>query len=148
MKEFRRNPRTSCGSFIIDRNETLLGFDQALEELTGWPAIEVVGHHKDLKGLAPHTTSRSIPLYDGRMPLEPLPANIEIRINCRDGRGLDVEALFRPLNGPGERMLVTLLRVLASTSGNVPTSDAEGIDPLTGLLDRTAFAGRGHRRYG
>jgi len=143
MKEFRHSRRSSFGSFIIDGNETILGFDQALEELTGWPAIEVVGHHKDLKGLLPQSSvNRPAPLYDGRMPLDPLPANIEVRLNCRDGRGLDVEALFRPLNGPGERMLITVLRVLASSSGTKPSSEAEGFDPLTGLLDRAGFASR------
>ena len=141
MKEFRRSRRSSFGSFIIDGNETILGFDQALEELTGWPAIEVVGRHKDLKGLLPQSSvDRPAPLYDGRMPLEPLPANIEVRLNCRDGRGLDVEALFRPLNGPGERMLITVLRVLASSAGTATSSEVEGLDPLTGLHDRAGFA--------
>ncbi len=141
MKEFRRSRRSSFGSFIIDGNETILGFDEALEELTGWPAIEVVGRHKDLKGLLPQSSvDRPAPLYDGRMPLEPLPANIEVRLNCRDGRGLDVEALFRPLNGPGERILITVLRVLASSAGTTTSSEAEGLDPVTGLLDRVGFA--------
>ena len=48
MKEFRQSRRSSFGSFIVDGRGTILGFDQALEDLTGWPATDVVGRHKDL----------------------------------------------------------------------------------------------------
>lgn len=47
MKELRRNRHSGHGSFIVDRRGTILGFDEELETLTGWPAIEVVGHSKD-----------------------------------------------------------------------------------------------------
>ncbi len=141
MKEFSRIRRASFGSFIIDGNETILGFDEALEELTGWPAIEVVGHHKELEGfLSLSTANGPTPLYDGHMPQESLPSNIELRLNCRDGRRLDVEALQRPLNGPGDRMLITVLRVLSSSADTSTASETSGLDPVTGLLDRIGFA--------
>jgi diguanylate cyclase (GGDEF)-like protein len=128
MKEFRRGRPSSFGSFIVDAEETILGFDQAMEELTGWPAIDVVGHHKDLgrssRADSGATPMQTVPLYDGAMPMRSSPANLELIVNCRDGRRLDVEALGEPLNGPGERLLVT------------------GRDDLTGLLDRDAFASR------
>ena len=34
MKEFAQHRRSDFGSFIIDGNETILGFDQSLEDLT------------------------------------------------------------------------------------------------------------------
>ncbi len=42
MKESRRG-RSDYGSFILDCQGTILGFDQGIESLTGWPAVEVVG---------------------------------------------------------------------------------------------------------
>lgn len=147
MKEFRRVRRSSFGSFIVDERETILGFDEAMEELTGWPAIDVVGHHKDL-GLAAHpshpagTAIRTAPLYEGPVRTGSSPGNLELTLSCRDGRRLHVEALQQPLNGPGDRMLVTVLRVLASTATWTPTVGSERRDELTGLLDRDAFASR------
>jgi diguanylate cyclase (GGDEF)-like protein len=147
MKEFRRGRRSSFGSFIVDDRETILGFDQAMEELTGWPAIDVVGRHKDL-GLAAHqshpagTAIRTVPLYDGPVPMGSSPRNLELALSCRDGRRLRVEALQQPLNGPGDRMLVTVLRVLASSATWTRAVASESRDDLTGLLDRDAFASR------
>ena len=34
----------------MDRRGTILGFDQGMEQLTGWPAVEVVGRNKSLGG--------------------------------------------------------------------------------------------------
>lgn len=143
MKEFRRVRRSSFGSFIVDGSGTILGFDQALEELTGWPAIDVVGRHKDLHLPSPTSTAmQAVALYRGTIPLGSEPATRELTVNCRDGRRLDVEALAQPLNGPGGRMLVTVLRVLASSATGNLVPNAEGRDELTGLLDRDAFASR------
>lgn len=147
MKEFRRSRRSSFGSFIVDRQETVIGFDQAMEELTGWPAIDMVGRHKDfgLPALDPGGKTprvRTVPFYEGRVPMAPSPSNVELSLNCRDGRRLDVEALGQPLSGPGDRMLVTVLRVLASSSKEATVPETAGRDGLTGLLDREAFAAR------
>jgi diguanylate cyclase (GGDEF)-like protein len=145
MKEFRRGRRSSFGSFIVDGEETILGFDQAMEDLTGWPAIDVVGHHKVFSARLHDTVNvplPAIPLYTDRIPMGSSPGGLELTLNCRDGRQLDVEALGQPLNGPGERLLVTVLRVLASsaTETGIPATVAR--DNLTGLLDRDAFASR------
>ncbi len=35
------------GSFIVDGRGTVVGFNETMELLTGWPAAEVVGHSKD-----------------------------------------------------------------------------------------------------
>jgi diguanylate cyclase (GGDEF)-like protein len=145
MKEFRRGRRSSFGSFIVDGDEMILGFDQAMEELTGWPAIDVVGRHK-LQSVRRHiagaTPMQTVPLYDKRIPMRSKPGNLELTVNCRDGRRLDVEAFGQPLNGPGERLLVTVLRVLASSATETALPDTVGRDDLTGLLDRDAFASR------
>lgn len=147
MKEFRRGRRSSFGSFIVDNRETVLGFDHAMEELTGWPAIDVVGRHKDL-GLAAHHTDpagsaiRTVPLYEGLVPMGSSPSNLELTLNCRDGRKLHAEVLEQPLNGPGDRMLLTVLRVLASSATWTPPAGPERRDDLTGLLDRDTFASR------
>jgi diguanylate cyclase (GGDEF)-like protein/PAS domain S-box-containing protein len=143
MKEFRRNRRSSFGSFIVDGKGTILGFDQALEELTGWPATDVVGRHKELglSSLRPDPIQAS-PLYDGAIAMEAHPRGLQLAMNCRDGRRLGVEALGQPLNGPGERMLVTVLRVMTRSATGVGAPETVGRDGLTGLLDRDAFASR------
>lgn len=142
MKEFGRGC-SHYGSFIVDGRGTILGFDQALEELTGWPAIEVVGHGKDLNlGSRPSDNGsiRTIPLYEGQVPMGPREGNLVLFLNCRDGRRLDVEARTRPLEGPGSRVHLTVLRVLASSSAERGLPDHESRDPLTGLPDREAFS--------
>jgi len=144
MKDFARS-RSHFGSFIIDARGTILGFDQALEDLTDWPAIEVVGHSKDLnlstrpgdRGASP---IRTTPLYEGHIPMQSDGGNRELTLNCADGRRLDVETLLRPLEGPGERMLVTVLGVLASSARKSSFLGTDNCDALTGLPDRTAFA--------
>jgi diguanylate cyclase (GGDEF)-like protein len=146
MMEFGRS-RASFGSLIVDGRGTILGFDQAMEELTHWPAIEVVGHHKDL-GLAVGSVGRgdpalrTMPLYEGDLPVQQPSGNLELSFNCRDGRRLDVETTIRPLEGPGDRLLVTVLRVLGSSSPAGPLREGERRDALTGLPDRDSFASR------
>ena len=145
MKEFRRGKRSSFGSFIVDGEETILGFDQAMEDLTGWPAIDVVGHHKVFTTLRHEAASQplpTVPLYSDRIPMGSTPGGLDLTLNCRDGRRLDVEALGQPLNGPGERVLVTVLRVLASSPTEAMLPETTRRDQLTGLLDSDAFASR------
>jgi diguanylate cyclase (GGDEF)-like protein len=134
MKEFNRVRRAECGSLIVDRRGTILGFDQALEELTGWPAIEVVGRNKEL--------SRSVPLYDGDIPMLENRRSLELSLHCRDGRTLEVEAIASHMAGPGDRMLVTILRVLALSTLDAAGEEQDRHDPLTTLPDSEAFAVR------
>lgn len=133
MKEFVRG-RSHFGSFIVDGGGTILGFDEAMEELTGWPAIEVVGHGREL-GLAAHA-----PLYEWQEPRSDHSGNHVLLLNSRDGRRLDVEALTRRLEGPGERVHITVLRVLASSATGQTSPEGAGRDSLTGLPDREAFS--------
>jgi diguanylate cyclase (GGDEF)-like protein len=148
MREFSRVRSADCGSFIVDRRGTILGFDLALEELTGWPAVQVVGRHKDLarsmRAEEEGGTSRivSAPFYDGEIRLADQQGNLSLTLNCRDGRTLDVEAAATRLGGPGERMLVQVLRVNAISAGEPAREDATRRDPLTALPNAEAFAVR------
>lgn len=143
MKEFGRGC-SHYGSFIVDGRGTILGFDQSMEELTGWPAIEVVGHGKDLAihgdAFGGHGGMRTTPLYEGQIPMGDRVGNLLLFFNCRDGRRLDAETSTRQLEGPGERLHVTVLRVLASSAANHASPNAESRDALTGLPDRDAFS--------
>jgi diguanylate cyclase (GGDEF)-like protein len=146
MKEFNRIRSAECGSFIVDRRGTILGFDQALEELTGWPAIEVVGRNKELGRSIPRDKATSCiasaPLYDNEIPMLNNRRSLELTLHCRDGRTLEAETIVRHMAGPGDRMLVTILRVLAISSGETAGLDQDRHDPLTTLPDAEAFAVR------
>ncbi len=121
-----------CGSFIVDHQGRMLGFDQAMEHLTGWPATDVVGHDKDLVG-----GGEGVPLYDGE--LVPWGAgNAELSLYCRDGRLLEVEVTSEPLRGGSRQSLVTILRIVAlSTHGALRGPDRS--DALTRLPGASAF---------
>lgn len=134
MKEFGRSRGSSRGSFIVDRRGTILGFDQGMEQLTGWPAIEIVGRDKEFGGGAP--------LYEGQVPLTRGSKNLPLTLHCRDGRRLEVDTVMQRLAGPGERVLVTSLRVMASSPAAGNSVASEGRDSLTGLPDSEAFAAR------
>lgn len=139
--------RADCGSFIVDRRGTILGFDQGMESLTGWPAVEVVGHSKDLaRSLASAEKGDirilTLPLYEGTIPIPLRSVRLELRLRCRDGRTLDVEAMARRLPGPGDRVTVNVLRVVARSASLTPLRELDRRDPLTGLADRDAFGAR------
>ena len=117
MRNYLRSPRIENGTFIVDRRGTILGFDHAMETLTGWPAIEVVGRDKNVCGAL--STDREIdaslhpgPLYEGRIPVPGRCQSLTLQLNCRDGRSVEAEAVAERLDGPGERARVTVLRVL------------------------------------
>lgn len=132
------------GAFIIDRLGTILAFDQAMESLTGWPACDVVGRNKeqcralDAEG-APEKRLDMAPLYDGAIPMTPRSRTIPLTVRCRDGQIVEVEALAQRLEGPGERVLVTVLRVLARSPGTETREPAHALDALTGLLSAESF---------
>lgn len=146
MKEFSRSGRADFGSFIVDPRGTILGFDQAMETLTGWPALDVVGRSKNLPvtpttGDPGNSGMSTAPLYEGTIEGGELGAtNLQLTLNCHDGRRIDVDSLVRPLNGPGERMLVTVLHVIARSGPNADQPSGSSVDSLTGLNDRDAFA--------
>jgi uncharacterized protein (TIGR02266 family) len=144
MKEFSRVRGSDRGSFIVDRRGTILGFDQALEELTGWPAIEVVGRNKESNRAMRIDESGArrtvnVPLYEGEIG-NGGGRNVELTLHCRDGRTLEVEAATSRLLGPGERIMVNVLRVLSRSAGENAFGDAVRRDPLTDLPNDEAFA--------
>lgn len=134
MNEQARTGRSDCGSFIVDRRGTILGFDQSLERLTGWPAVDVVGRTKDLGGSLPGG-----PLYDGTIRVVEGARSLPLLLHCRDGRQLEVESVAERLGGPGERTLVTVLRVLSISVAMENASNGTRRDRLTSLADAEAF---------
>jgi len=144
MKESTRSRRSDFGSFIVDRLGTILGLDRGVEVLTGWPAVEVVGRNKDLPRPAESSgdvraTRDDLPLYDGEIPAVPKSRAINLTLNCQDGRRMEVEAMTSPLPGPGDRILVRILRVVALSADDEVPAGRSRRDDLTGLLNRDAF---------
>jgi diguanylate cyclase (GGDEF)-like protein len=147
MSTVTRTRRTEHGAFIVDRSGTILGFDQAMEGLTGWPAIDIVGRNKQLgrsltRGAGAERQFGTISIYEGEIPLISGSKTLELTLHCRDGRVLQVEASAQRLDGPGERLLVTVLRILARSPGKSPSEARNRRDPLTGLPNPDAFAAR------
>ena len=106
--------RSNFGSFIVDGRGTILGFDLAMERLTEWPAIEVVGRSKELStSSGPGEIGRTVSLFEGSLQTSEGNPQREITLRCRDGRQLQVEASVTGLPGTGARLLVTVLRVMA-----------------------------------
>jgi diguanylate cyclase (GGDEF)-like protein len=136
MKELRRSRHSGRGSFIVDRQGTILGFDEELEILTGWQALQVVGRQKD--HCLGSGAGSPVALYAGDVPMIAGTRTLDLTLNCRDGRRLEVEAVTNRLTGPGERAQITILRVLASSASSVPPL-AERRETLTGLPNRDAF---------
>ena len=100
------------GSFILDRRGTLLGFDDELETLTGWPAVTIVGRNGSQRRRAVDGGTAPT-LFDGEIALPDDSRHINLVLNCRDGRKLETESRITRLAGPGEQMLVTILRVIS-----------------------------------
>ena len=120
----------------------------AWKQLTDWPAIDIVGQHKDLRLLDAdgRATGRAVPLYDGQIPIDADANPLRITLNCRHGRRLDVDCSARPLAGGGHRTLVTVLRVLARSAG-LSLSEEISTDEITGLADVTTFRRRLHQDF-
>lgn len=126
-----------AASFILDGEGTVLGFDEGMEALTGWAAIDIVGQENGrIPGRA--IASGATRLYEGEIPIPVESASALVRIHTSDARTMDVEALVHRLPGPGDRVQVTVLRVLSRSSARPP--EAGGVhDPLTGLLRSRPF---------
>jgi uncharacterized protein (TIGR02266 family) len=120
------------GAFIVDRAGIVLGFDGRMERLTGWPAVDVVGRPKDMQ----HPAGS---LYDGEIPTGSGARRIELRLHCKDGNTLDVEASIERLYGRGERVAVRALKLLSFSGDSEQTPCVDGRDSLTGLHDRETF---------
>jgi diguanylate cyclase (GGDEF)-like protein len=115
-----------------------------MELLTGWPAIEVVGRDRNLcASLAASKDDDARlpagPLYEGEVPVNVRGQLLSLQVHCRDGRVLEVEAVSERLDGPGDRALVTILRVLTISAVNDSRPGIERHDPLTLLPNAEAF---------
>ncbi len=132
------------GSFIIDGKGMVLGFDEGMEALTGWNAATVVGHGHRAGAAGRISEQRGADarpqLFAGTVEIPKEQATTLLRIHCRDGRSLDVEATVRRLAGQGQRAQVTIQRVVARSGPNEGEISREEIDPLTGLLHADAFS--------
>lgn len=147
MRPSSRERSTRCGSFIVDTRGTILGFDQGMEALTGWPAVEVVGRQKDLaqalmEDERGERRSLTLPLYTGTIPVLSESRRLELRLNCRDGRSMEVEAVVSHLKGGGDRIAVSVHRVLTRSAGATAPGDLEQRDPVTGLSGMDPFLRR------
>jgi diguanylate cyclase (GGDEF)-like protein len=145
MKTLSRTRTSEQGAFIVDRRGTILGFDQAMETLTGWPAVEMVGRNKELArslvdSMGEARPIATVPLYDGEIPMVSGSKRLELTLHCRDGRLLQAELLTSRLDGPGDRLLVTVLRILSQSPGGTLAEESTRRDPLTGLPDPDTFA--------
>ena len=137
----RRN--VGGGTFIVDGQGTILGFDEGMEELTGWRAVDVVGHNKDLaRSLILEGKGEPLngALYEGTVPIPEETQDLDLRLQCRNGCTVEVQALATLLPGRGERVSVRVLRVLARSGSPMPSGSLNGRDRLTDLYNRETFA--------
>lgn len=134
------------GSFIMDARGAIVGFDTGMEALTGWSAVEVVGGGRDssrLIGLAsdePGGERQGDPNVTQAALRSAGPATLDLRLTCRDGKVIEVEAMAVPDQAAADRITVSILRVLASGVPPGASPSEDGLDPLTGLPSRDAFA--------
>jgi diguanylate cyclase (GGDEF)-like protein len=125
------------GRFLVDGQGTLLGFDDGMELLTGWAAVEVVGARRSAGVLR-----SGYRFWEGDLAEGGVAALVHLRLRCRDGRMLDVEAFSSPLQGAGARRIVRVQRVLALSPAPASEGALGGCDPLTGLAGPEAFESR------
>ncbi|MDH3626096.1 MAG: diguanylate cyclase [Acidobacteriota bacterium] len=141
MSEATRRRDSMGGSFIIDDKGTILGFDQMMENLTGWPAMDVVGQSKEIRldpGGARGPGLTSVSLFDGDLRTGGSREQRSLVFNCRDGGRMEIEIVAEPLSGPGRRTIIRTLRVLSTTAESSGQA-GDGRDPLTLLPDTDRF---------
>jgi diguanylate cyclase (GGDEF)-like protein len=118
------------GSFLVDRQGTIVGFDGGMERLTGWTAADVVGR------------SAGVPILPDGPFIPALEQDVaEVALLARDGSTLDVEVSVVRCEGAGDRYTVTVVRVVARNEGGRLAASA-GRDLLTGLATRESFLER------
>jgi len=147
QKEGGRVPGTRgngnpAGSFLLDRWGTILGFDEGMERLTGWPAVRLVGKDKRATERIGSTAAADQPLYEGDIAIPKTTEIAILRLHTRTGRVLKVDAEVRRIPGSGDRAQVTILRVLARSAPTALEERAAGHDELTGLVGLAGFRTR------
>lgn len=130
------------GAFLVDAKGTILGFDERMESLTGWAAVEVVGRSRDAATAGRPISAAGRPLIEGEIRPLGATAIVDLRLHCRDGRTLDVEAQASRSGALSDRITVNVLRVVAMTTEAASTAVAERTDIMTGLPTEEPFAER------
>jgi uncharacterized protein (TIGR02266 family) len=118
------------GSFLVDRQGTIVGFDGGMERLTGWTAADVVGRSA---GVSILLHGAFVPEFDQHVT--------EVALLTRDGSVLDLEVSVLGCDGAGDRYTVTVGRVVARND-NGRIAAVAGRDLLTGLATRETFLER------
>ena len=129
VRDAARDHGFDTGSFLIDDQGTIVGFDSRMERLTGWTASEVVG----VRSGSPVLANGPIGRTHGEF--------LDLTLRCKDGSHLEVEAGVARGPSRGGHAAVSVLRVVArSEEGRLAPST--GRDPLTGLATRERFLER------
>ena len=102
VRDAARDREGLGGSFLIDARGTIVGFDGAMERLTGWTAADVVGRG----GASP--VLLDVPRLDFDRH-----ETIDLTLRCRDGSLVEIEAALHPGDAGAETATVTVLRVIA-----------------------------------
>lgn len=142
MSRTNRSPgamHDPCGAFIVDERGTILGFDADMETLTGWSAVSVVGSVRGASARWHAGGSVHPAIFEDEIPIPRRAKTFPLRIACRDGRGIEVEAQAERLPGPGHRARVRVLHVLARSSARSHDTTPDHRDPLTGVLSGASF---------
>ncbi len=137
-------PQVAGGSFVVDRAGNILAFDRNMERLTGWQAVEVVGHTKDFGFYdKPDETGlrrfeRKI-LYDGALPQPHKTTKTKLTIHAKNGGNYEAEVLVTPL-GPGRaRFAVEIQKILSRVAPPISAQQTPSHDPLTRLAGPDMF---------
>lgn len=125
------------GAFIVDQRGLILGFDEAMEQLTGWPACEIVGREKQDCSSAVES-SHQVELYQGSIERSAIGGTNRLRLRCADGRQLNVEVEILPLAGNESQLRVSVARVLSRSAGP-GIRNIERLDSKTGLPSAELF---------
>lgn len=128
-----------AGAFIVDERGTVLGFDADMEALTGWSAVSVVGSVRGASAQLHSGGSVHPQIFEDEIPIPVRTRTFPLRIACRDGRGIEVEAQAERLPGPGNRARVRVLHVLARSAARSQDTTPDRRDPLTGVLSGSSF---------
>jgi PAS domain S-box-containing protein len=99
--------RTPAPLFVVDRNRTVVLYNDAAEQLCGWPADQVVGQAKCYSLLGCHDSDGTLLCHE-RCALQAggLAGNSELTahytITVKDGREIPVWAHYSGLSAPGQ----------------------------------------------
>ena len=96
LREVREGRGFDTGSFLVDRDGAIVGFDSGMERLTGWTAAEVVRRASSSPVLAQG------PLPPGRRD------SVDLTLKTKDGALLEVEASVARPDPVSDHAIVSL----------------------------------------